>query len=267
MTVHQVSCWGTLDGAERFFHLKSAMGDLTGEALIRAVALGVFPGRTAVASSFGAEAAVLLAQVARADRSMPILFLETGKLFPETLAYVDTLSRRLGLTDVRHLRPDPALLALHDRDGKLWRTDPDRCCHYRKVGLFQAALEPFDCWIAGLKRAHGGARAAVDPIELEQGRVKLNPLAYWTEADIERAFVDWELPRHPLAALGYRSIGCVPCTRVTRAGEGPRAGRWDGWAKTECGLHSTLSAVRGSGAASGSAQAACAVPSLAVSEA
>lgn len=271
MTGHNGSCWRALDGTERFLRLKAAVGALDGMALIRTVASGAFPGRTAVASSFGAESAILLALVARVDRSIPVLFLETGKLFPETLAYAKSLCGHLGLADVRYLRPDPALLATRDPDGKLWRSDPNRCCHDRKVSLFRAALEPFDCWIAGLKRVHGGARAEVEPIELEQGRIKLNPLALWTEADVERAFVEWELPRHPLASLGYRSIGCMPCTRMTRPGEGARAGRWDGWGKTECGLHGgshpSACSSSGSRAAGESVQAACAKPSPVIGDA
>jgi phosphoadenosine phosphosulfate reductase len=237
MAGNNVSCSMLPADAEHLYRLKAAFGSLDGEALIRAVALGEFPGRTAVASSFGAESAVLLALVARVDRSIPELFLEAGMLFPESLAYAETLSKHLCLLDARFLRPDPTLLTAQDPDGRLWMSDPDQCCHLRKVRVFRSALRQFDCWIAGLKRVHGGMRKDVEPIELEEGWVKLNPLAHWSYADIERAFVDWDLPRHPLTSRGYRSIGCAPCTRVVRRGEGARAGRWDGRSKTECGPH------------------------------
>jgi phosphoadenosine phosphosulfate reductase len=236
-----------LSGVEKLRRLKEAYGGLGGVALLRAVAAGEFPGRAAVASSFGAESAVLLALVAEVDRAMPVLFLETGMLFPETLAYVDTLVARLGLTDVRRLRPEPGQLAAADPEDELWMGDPDKCCYIRKVRPFRVARREFDCWVSGLKRAHGGARGDVEPIELEEGQIKLNPLALWSAADIDAAFVAYGLPRHPLVARGYRSIGCIPCTRVARPGEDPRAGRWEGRGKTECGIHSRLHAATGAG--------------------
>jgi phosphoadenosine phosphosulfate reductase len=233
----------TLSGVEKLRRLKAGYGHLDGEALIRAVAIAEFGGKVAVASSFGAESAVLLALVARVDRSIPVLFLETGMLFPETLDYVRLVTERLGLADVRWLRPEPALLAAGDPDNDLWIEDPDKCCYIRKVRPFRIALRAFDCWITGLKRAHGGVRGDVEPIELEEGQIKLNPLALWSNEQIARAFADWELPLHPLVTRGYRSIGCIPCTRVTRPGDDPRAGRWQGRGKTECGIHSRLSAA------------------------
>jgi phosphoadenosine phosphosulfate reductase len=237
-----------LTGVERLRRLEIAYGHLEGAALIRAVALGEFPGRAAVASSMGAESAVLLALVARTAPALPVLFLETGMLFPETLDYARTLTARLGLLDVRWLAPEPALLARRDPDRDLWIGDPDGCCYLRKVRPLKTALHGFDCWISGVKRAHGGVRGDVGPIELEEGRIKLNPLALWTAEAIEQAFVDWDLPRHPLAGRGYRSIGCIPCTRIPQPGEGPRAGRWADRGKTECGIHGALHAKAKSGA-------------------
>lgn len=242
-----------LSGVQKLQALQERYGGLDGEALIRAVAAGEFPGQAAVASSFGTESAVLLALVARVDPAIPVLFLETGMLFEETLDYVRTLERRLGLTDVRRLTPDAAHLAQADPDRDLWISDPDKCCFIRKVRPFRVALRAFPCWMAGLKRAHGGSRGDVQAIELEEGRIKLNPLATWSAEDIERAFVELDLPRHPLAAQGYRSIGCVPCTRRTRPGEDPRAGRWEGRGKTECGIHTRLHAQSKTNAISTSA--------------
>lgn len=236
---------GGLTGVERLRRLEEAYGHLEGEALIRAVALGEFPERVAVTSSMGSESAVLLALVARVAPALPVLFLETGMLFPETLAYAQMLTTRLGLEDVRWLTPEPALLERRDPDRDLWIGDPDGCCYLRKVRPLKTALHGFECWISGVKRAHGGVREAVRPIELEEGRIKLNPLALWTSEAIERAFVDWGLPRHPLVEKGYRSIGCIPCTRAVRPGEEARAGRWADRGKTECGIHGTLHAKAG----------------------
>lgn len=202
-----------------------------------AAAICAFPGRIALVSSFGAEAAVLLHMAAAVDRSLPVVFLDTGKLFGETLRYRDHLVRRLGLRDVRTFAPDAACLAAEDPAGLLWRSDPDRCCALRKVEPLARALDGFDAWISGRKRSHGGQRAALPAVEAAAGRVKFNPLAEWTGDDVARYFAIHEMPRHPLMADGYTSIGCRPCTDRTSAGEDPRAGRWRGRAKTECGIH------------------------------
>ena len=211
---------------------------LDGAALVRAVASEMFPGRIAVASSFGAEAAVMLDIVAEADPAIPVIFLDTGKLFGETLRYRETLTKRLGLTDVRIVKPEPRDVAAQDPDGILWTRDPDACCALRKVAPLARALEPFDAWITGRKRFHGGVRARVETIELDDdGRVKLNPLATWSRERILAHFQARGLPAHPLVADGYLSIGCMPCTDLPRPGEGVRDGRWTGLDKTECGIH------------------------------
>ena len=229
-----------LSGVAKLERLRAAYGALNAEALLRAVALTEFPGQIAIASSFGSESAVLLTLVARVDPALPVLFLDTGVLFPETYQYARLLTERLGLADVRWWRPEPRLLRQQDPDGDLWLTDPDRCCYHRKVRPFRRALAAFPCWASGIKRAHGGARGAIEHLELEEGRIKVNPLAHWTDAEIQAAFRDWGLPQHPLVTRGYRSIGCVPCSRAARPGEDPRAARWDGRGKSECGIHSAL---------------------------
>lgn len=202
-----------------------------------AAALARHPGRAAVVASFGAESAVLLHLVAIVDPGVPVIFLDTGKLFPETLAYRDRLAARLGLTDMRSVGPDPAALARADPAGDLWRRDPDRCCALRKVEPLARALAGFDLWINGRKRHHGGVRGSLRPVERVGERVKLNPLAAWRPARIAAYFRRHDLPRHPLEAEGYASIGCAPCTAPVAAGENPRAGRWRGSDKTECGIH------------------------------
>ncbi|UUX51009.1 phosphoadenylyl-sulfate reductase [Nisaea acidiphila] len=211
--------------------------DLDEVALLRALTREEFPGRSAVIASFGTESAVLLDLVASVDRSTPVIFIDTGKHFAETLAYRDELVSRLGLTDVRNATPSTALIKRQDRDGTLWQSDPDACCHLRKVIPLQQAITPFGLIITGRKRAHGGLRAEIDPIELFGGRIRVNPLADWDEARIDAEFTVRDLPRHPLQASGYRSIGCAPCTDPVSAGASQRSGRWSNRAKTECGIH------------------------------
>ncbi len=208
------------------------------EQLLRTALLERFPGRIALVSSFGAESAVLLHMVAAIDHATPVIFLDTGKLFAETLQYRETLAARLGLIDLRIARPEPTRLARLDPRGELWRSDPDLCCWQRKVEPLDAALEGFAAWITGRKRFQGGARRTLEPIENgPDGRSKINPLAAWDEGDIADYFRRYDLPPHPLAAAGYRSIGCAPCTRAVRPGEDARAGRWAGRGKAECGIH------------------------------
>lgn len=207
------------------------------QTLLRTM-LAVFPGRIAAVSSFGTESAVLLHLLSQVDPSAPVIFLDTGKLFPETLRYRDMLVDRLKLTDVRSVRPDAARLHHIDPHGSLHRDDPDLCCWNRKVEPLDSALTGFSAWITGRKRLHGGARAVLDMVEAgPDGRIKVNPLATWSADEIARYFLAHDLPRHPLQARGYRSIGCVPCSSVAGDGESSRAGRWRGTGKTECGIH------------------------------
>jgi len=196
------------------------------------------PGRIAVLSSFGADAAVLLHLVARADPGIPVLLLETGQLFPETLAYREALVARLGLRDVRSIRPDPAALAARDADGGLHARDPAACCALRKVEPQAVALTGFELLVTGRKRFQAATRAHLPLVEAgADGRLRLNPLARWSAADLATYRLVNELPAHPLEARGFPSIGCRPCTDRVRPGEESRAGRWRGLAKTECGMH------------------------------
>jgi phosphoadenosine phosphosulfate reductase len=196
-----------------------------------------FPGRIALVSSFGIEAAVLLHMVSTIDAATPVIFLDTGKLFGETLRYRDELVRRLGLIDVRSVQPDATRLAVEDPAGSLWQSDPDRCCAIRKVEPLERALAGFEAWINGRKRHHGGTRSGLSVVEAANGRIKINPLASWGPAEIEAYFTVHGLPRHPLEADGYRSVGCLPCSDRAQPGEDARAGRWRGRDKAECGIH------------------------------
>jgi phosphoadenosine phosphosulfate reductase len=196
-----------------------------------------FAGRVAVVSSFGAESALILAMAAEIDRAVPVLFLETGRHFPETLAYRESLVRRLGLTDVRDIRPDAADVRREDPAGLLHAIDPDLCCAIRKVAPMEQALAPFAAWITGRKRYQASTRRALPVIESEDGRIKVNLLATWDPARIAAESRRRDLPPHPLVAHGYPSIGCAPCTHQVAPGADPRSGRWAGRVKTECGIH------------------------------
>ena len=197
-----------------------------------------FAGKIALVSSFGTESAILLHMVAQIDKATPVIFLETGKLFPETLAYRDALSARLGLTGVRNIHPKPAQLATWDPEGTLWEKDAELCCAIRKTNPLDEALEGFTAWITGRKRVQGGSRANLQLVEPgADGRITVNPLAFWDDEQLDAYFVTHNLPRHPLQAQGYTSIGCATCTHRPLPGEDKRSGRWAGLKKTECGIH------------------------------
>ena len=195
------------------------------------------PGRVAILSSFGTEAAVLLHIASLVDRTLPVLFLETGQHFPETLAHRDRLARQLGLTDVRDIKPDAAEILTEDPAGQLWARAPDACCALRKVRPLDAALAGFEVIVEGRKRHHGAGRAALQPIRREDGRLKASPLVNWNAAELEAYRERHGLPAHPLAARSYASVGCAPCTSPVAPGEASREGRWRGTTKTECGIH------------------------------
>jgi phosphoadenosine phosphosulfate reductase len=198
-------------------------------------------GHIALVSSFGAESVVLLHMAAVIDPMVPVLFVDTELLFTETLVYQQEVSERLGLRNVQIIKS--AEIAAKDPYGALRFSDTDACCALRKTAPLQHALAGFDGWITGRKRFQAGSRAALDFFEVETaanestGRIKINPLAHWAPQDV-RAYMDENrLPRHPLVAKGYPSIGCAPCTSPVAAGEDPRAGRWRDQNKEECGIH------------------------------
>lgn len=218
--------------------LQSRYADADTFTLLSAMINDEFPGRIALVSSFGAEAAILLHMVSQIDAATPVIFLDTEKLFGETLRYRNQLVGLLGLTDVRNIRPDPREVEAVDPDGVLWYANPDMCCFVRKVEPMRRAIVGFDAQITGRKRYHGGERSELPLVECDdEGRIKINPLAGWDRATIEAYFSRHDLPRHPLEADGYLSIGCMPCTDRVKPGESPRAGRWRNLEKTECGIH------------------------------
>lgn len=201
-------------------------------------------GNIGVVSSFGAESAVLLHLIAQIDPSVPVLFLETEKHFEETIAYRDELVARLGLTNLIILEPDAEELTKKDETGLRWSYDPDGCCEIRKVKPLAKALAGYDASFTGRKAFQSTTRANLPRFEVDnsdtQGRLKINPLIDWSAEDIEAYFEEHDLPRHPLVDEGFPSIGCSPCTHKVEEGEDPRSGRWKGWDKTECGIHTPL---------------------------
>jgi phosphoadenosine phosphosulfate reductase len=211
------------------------------------LALTLYGGRIALVSSFGAESAVLLHMVSEIDPTTPVVFLDTGRLFAQTLLYRNELARRLGLTDLRTAQPKQWRLAQEDADKLLAYKDPDLCCWIRKVEPLDDALAPFSAWVTGRKRYQSGTRKQLAPFEAEGGRIKVNPLANWTSQDVADYLELHGLPPHPLVADGYPSIGCVPCTSRVAAGEDARAGRWRGRDKVECGIHTPATEKLGSG--------------------
>jgi phosphoadenosine phosphosulfate reductase len=193
----------------------------------------------AVVSSFGTESAALLKVMADVDASIPVIFLDTGWLFEETLAYRDTLIKLLGLRDVRSIKPFDHALSREDRARELWFTDPDVCCRLRKVEPLANALAPFSAWINGRKRFQGGLRADIPVVEEDGVKLKFNPFANISREQIQAIYQLSKLPLHPLAASGYASVGCMPCTSRISPDEDSRAGRWRGRSKTECGIHTS----------------------------
>ena len=238
-----------LDTGPRFTAADTAMlnarfaGQST-QAMLREVLGEGLAGRIAAVSSFGAESAVLLHLLASVDPAVPVLFLETGKHFPETLAYRDELAARLGLTNLISLTPDATELVARDENGLRWSYDPDGCCEIRKVRPLARALSQFDASFTGRKGFQSATRTGLPRFELDQtdsvGRLKVNPLADWSSQQIADYFTATGLPAHPLVEQGYLSIGCSPCTSKVLPGEDARAGRWKGWDKSECGIHSPV---------------------------
>jgi phosphoadenosine phosphosulfate reductase len=233
---HQLSSEGPAE-LPRAEDLDRALRDASPSEIIATALKTVGRDRLALVSSFGTESAALLKVMADVDPAIPVIFLDTGWLFEETLAYRDTLIASLGLRDVRSIKPAEEALKREDPERELWFSDPDACCRIRKVEPLARALAPFGGWINGRKRFQGGARAAIPVVEADGVRLKFNPFANVSRQDIEAIYAQAKLPPHPLAASGFLSVGCMPCTSRTSPDEDLRAGRWRGRPKTECGIH------------------------------
>jgi phosphoadenosine phosphosulfate reductase len=218
--------------------LNGMFDEMDALGVLRYAVSDVLPGDVAIVSSFGADSAVLLHLVAQVDPSMPVYFLETGKHFPETLAYVETIKKQLGLINIHAIHPLAEDIARFDPNGDLWETDPDSCCHIRKTEPLEPITEQYGGWVTGRKRFQTKERGVLPHFELtSDDRIKVNPLAYFSDADVIEYRQKHNLPEHPLYAKGYKSIGCAPCTSAVADGEDARAGRWRGLNKKECGIH------------------------------
>lgn len=224
LALHVVDLRRRFDGAEPSCVLEAVLGE-------------VFTRRIAVVSSFGVDSAVLLHMVAAIDRATPVLFVDTGRHFRETLEHRDRVVRQLGLSDVRSVGPSPEEVARLDADLSRATWDPDGCCAFRKIAPLERALAGFDAWITGRKRFQAATRSELAVFEVDGERAKINPLAHWSPADIDAYAARHDLPAHPLASRGFPSIGCAPCTSAVLEDEHGRAGRWRGFEKTECGIH------------------------------
>jgi phosphoadenosine phosphosulfate reductase len=220
---------GVADGLNRHF------ADATASDVLRFALSDL--GQAAVVSSFGAESAVLLHMTAQIDLAATVVFVDTEMLFEETLAYQQTLAEHLGLSGVIVMRA--GLTRQLDPQNDLHTRDPDACCALRKTAPLQNALRGYDVWISGRKRFQSDARAALPLFEHDalNTAIKVNPLANWSPQDVQAYLETHALPRHPLVKQGFASIGCAPCTSPVSPGEDPRAGRWRGQDKTECGIH------------------------------
>ena len=223
--------------AARAAQLDARHGGRTPRAIVELAALDQFAGGVAAVSSFGADSAVLLHMIAQVDRATPVIFLDTGKHFGETLDYRDALAADLGLTDIRIVTPEEAALDRADPDGTLHLRDTDACCALRKVEPMARSIEPFRAWFPGRNRFQAATRVALPVFEAVGMRIRVNPLARWTTADLADYMRLHKLRENPLVAYGYLSIGCFPCTQPVKPGQDARSGRWAGQAKTECGIH------------------------------
>ena len=217
--------------------LNAKFSDATPREVLEISINKLFSGQIALVSSFGAESAVLLHMTAQIDPFIPVVFIDTGKLFPETIEYRERLIREFGLQNVQSFGPEAADLDAQDPEGTLWQRSVDSCCHIRKVLPFDRALKPYVAEISGRKKFQNEGRAALDFFERSGKRVKVNPLINWSPRELADYIKEHDLPRHPLVAKGYLSIGCAPCTSPVKEGEDPRAGRWRDNDKTECGIH------------------------------
>ncbi len=224
------------DAATLADDLDRRFGNLTPQEIIE-VSARRFPGAIGAVSSFGADSAVLLHMIAEIDRALPVIFLDTGKHFGETLAYRDALAADLGLSDIRIVTPDETALARVDPAGSLHQSNTDACCDVRKVEPMARGVAPFAAWFTGRKRFQAATRTALRVFESVGQRIRINPLARWTTADLAACMRKHDLRENPLVAYGYLSIGCFPCTQAVQPGEDARSGRWAGKAKVECGIH------------------------------
>ena len=228
------------DGALRAEALNASLNGLSPQEILRAAITEEFAGDIVLSSSFGADSAALLHMVAGIDPNLPVVFLDTDRHFFQTLQYRDELAAKLGLTNIVNLKADADEAAEEDGRNTLWRTHPDACCDLRKVRPLNRFMEGYGAWISGRKRHQSATRAHLPIVEWDGRHFKVNPLAAWTQADVDAYFAQHHLPPHPLVEQGFPSIGCFTCTKPVAAGEDARSGRWAGTEKVECGIHNPI---------------------------
>ena len=226
-----------LERARKISRLNDRYEQLTPLQILEEAFDSAFFGKVCAVSSFGAESAVLLHMIAQIAPSTPIILIDTGKLFGETLRYSTMLQHRLGLEDLRRVHPRKTDVDRIDPLGNLSGVSPNDCCQLRKSDVLDRALQPFQTWINGRKRFQSDQRSLLSIVEKDASRLKLTPLANWTSKNIAEYHSANDLPEHPLLSKGYGSIGCFPCTSKIQTGQDPRSGRWSGIDKTECGIH------------------------------
>lgn len=228
------------ENGQRAADLSARYEEMTPQEILRDAIRNQFFGDITLSSSFGADSAVLLHMVSEIDPNLPVLFLDTDRHFFQTLQYRDELASRLGLTNIINLKADEKEAAEEDGKGTLWRTNPDQCCDLRKVRPLNKVMETYGAWISGRKRHQSKTRANLPIVEWDGRHFKVNPLAKWTQADLDAYFAEHDLPPHPLVDQGFPSIGCFTCTKPVEKGEDARAGRWAGTEKVECGIHNPI---------------------------
>ncbi len=206
-----------------------------------------FGTRAAIGTSFQGAGLVMMHIAREQQIPLPVFTLDTGLLFPETVELKNRLENFFGIS-IESLEPELSVEAQAARHGpELWKSDPDSCCFMRKVEPLQRKLQSLDCWITGLRRQQSDTRSSIGIVELYEADpimnreiVKLNPMANWKRDGVWDYLKKHAIPYNPLHDQGYRSIGCVPCTNKTASGENERAGRWTGFSKTECGIHTFM---------------------------
>lgn len=235
--------------SKEFEEFKKSASELEAEELIAAAREKFSRAELYSFSSFGSYSALLLDMIAKVDENIPVLFLETGKHFKETLEFIEIIKEKVGIKNVIKLYPDEKILNNADPEGELWQYNVDRCCWIRKVEPLERFLEEnqqIKSIITGRRAYQTKERANMEKIEMDDhGRIRVNPIAFWSKDKIIEEFNKRGLPQHTLVPAGYPSIGCAPCTKQVRPGEDERSGRWahivdlepESEQKSECGIH------------------------------
>ena len=203
-----------------------------------------FEKKIAYVCSFGAESAVLLHMISNIERNLPVVFINTLKLFNETIDYKDRLVREFSLKNVIELTPSKEDVELYDSEGKLWSDNPDKCCNFRKVKILDNYLNNFQAWFSGRKGYQSDERSKNNIVELQDKKFIISPLISWKKKDVDDYYIKYNLPRHPLSDQGFLSIGCKNCTSKTVNLSDIRSGRWNGLQKTECGIYKSNNIIK-----------------------